>query len=347
MQVHDSRPDEELQGRPPLPVPVPPPDLPTQAERSSAEPSGPGERRPVRQMPRPARTTAFPGPDLLGLLGFAQGGEQGAEAGPSDPSAANGAAGRGSAAGAEEPQDLTTAWGAFLGRWLWDLFGNHTFRDDVHPEAAAKRFRLFISILNRKLYGPRWHKHGTGIRWVAAMERQARGVVHFHSLLGGSPELVELMRSTWKPSDQYRGAWVNEVNGLWDQLAGFAKIEVIDSPDAVRGYVSKYVIKGGEIELGGPGMPEEKREGQPARVDLRWWKTALARGAGRVLLGDVATIQEIETLLSSMQVERYRWHGEDRTNCRLADRRQHAALLNDLRLRVLAAKARKPITPAN
>ena len=347
MQAHDNRPTENPQGSPSAAGSAPPSPPMSQAERVSAQPIGQEEQRQAAPPAGSASHTAFPGVSLLCPLGCAQGGEQTSEAGYSGPSAANGAASRGPAAERESPEDLTTAWCNFLGRWLWDLFGNHTFRDDVHPESAAKRFRLFISILNRKLYGPRWHKHGKGIRWVAAMERQRRGVVHFHSLLGNSPELIELMQSTWKPSDKYRGARMNDVNGLWDQMAGLAKIDLIDSPEAVRGYVSKYVIKGGEIELGGPGMPEQKREGYPARVDTRWLKTALAQGAGRAILGDVATMREIETLLASMQVERYPWRGEARTNCRLTDRRQHAALLEDVRLRVRAARAGKSIVPAN
>ena len=36
----------------------------------------------------------------------------------------------------------------------------------------------------------------------------------------------------------------------WDQLAGFARIDLIeDGAKAVHGYVSKYVAKGGQINL--------------------------------------------------------------------------------------------------
>jgi hypothetical protein len=105
----------------------------------------------------------------------------------------------------------------------------------VHPEAAEKRFRVFVAMLNRALYGPRWSKHGQSIQWVRALEYQRRGVIHFHALLAG---VAGLQRSTW--------------TATWYELAGFAKIEPIERPAAVLRYVSKSVVRGGELDLGGP-----------------------------------------------------------------------------------------------
>ena len=134
--------------------------------------------------------------------------------------------------------ELTPAWVNLLGRWRWDWFATLTFRGDtVHPEAADKRFRIWISKINRSLYGPRWSKQKKGIRWVRALELQRRGVIHFHALLGGDG-LSELRRLSWMDE--------------WDKLAGWARIEPPRSSEAVRAYCSKYVVKGGEIDLGGP-----------------------------------------------------------------------------------------------
>lgn len=227
--------------------------------------------------------------------------------------------------------DLRQAWCDLLGRWPWDLFGNHTFREDTHPESAFKRFRLFISILNRKLYGPRWHKRGQGIRWVCAMERQARGVVHFHSLLA-SPELVELLRSSWVPAGP--DGMQNEILELWNSLAGFARIEPIESAELVRGYVSKYVVKGGEIELGGPGMPVFEWEGHPARVDRRWLNTAMGKAVGLARIQRVVTPEELQSLLGNMQERRSTWRGVEVVNVQQADRRGMAALIGEVRARV-------------
>jgi hypothetical protein len=148
---------------------------------------------------------------------------------------------------------LRDAWIALLGRWEWEWFCTFTFRDLVHPEAADKRFRVLLSQANRVLYGVRWHKHGEGIRWVRALEYQKRDVIHYHALLAG---VQDLRRLTWMDR--------------WYDMAGIARIEPITTPDAVVRYVSKYVVKGGEIELSPNLVP-------PA---LAFFEDAAVRGTG-------------------------------------------------------------------
>jgi hypothetical protein len=137
-------------------------------------------------------------------------------------------------------QALRDAWIALLGRWEWEWFATFTFREPVHPEAADKKFRVLISQANRVLYGHRWHKKGEGIRWVRALEYQKCDVIHYHALMAG---VQDLRRLTWMDK--------------WYDMAGIARIEKIDAKDAVVRYVSKYVVKGGEIDLGGPLQPAE------------------------------------------------------------------------------------------
>lgn len=137
-------------------------------------------------------------------------------------------------------EELREAWIRFLSRWRWEWFATFTFRDAVHPEAADKRFRVLISKGNRELYGRRWAKHRKGIQWARALEYQRRGVLHYHALLS---KVGDLRRLTYMD--------------VWNRLAGFAKIEPVRSEGAVRGYVSKYVIKGGEIDIGGIWVGEE------------------------------------------------------------------------------------------
>ncbi len=129
-------------------------------------------------------------------------------------------------------EQLAEAWVAFLSRWEWEWFATFTFRDITHPESADKRFRVLISKGNRELYGPRWHKKNIGIQWVRAMEMQKRGVLHFHALLNNVQNLHRL-----------------EYMEIWNEMAGYARIMPVISDVAVRRYVSKYVIKGGEIDL--------------------------------------------------------------------------------------------------
>jgi hypothetical protein len=119
-------------------------------------------------------------------------------------------------------------------------FCTFTFTDSVHPERAAKLFRLFIRRLNRHLYGSHYERKGRhGIFWVLAWEYQQRGVLHFHALLGDVEDLNARAR---------RLDWMDRWLAL-GAPAGFARIEAIDSQDAVRDYVTKYVAKGGQIDL--------------------------------------------------------------------------------------------------
>jgi len=131
--------------------------------------------------------------------------------------------------------DIRNAWCEFLGRWQWEWFATLTFRDIVHPESADKSFRYFTSKLNRQLYGPRWYKkaHG-GIPWVRALEYQRRGVIHFHAMFAD----VEGVR---------RLSWMDE----WFEIAGIARIEPIKNEWKARRYITKYMLKDGNIELGG------------------------------------------------------------------------------------------------
>lgn len=44
----------------------------------------------------------------------------------------------------------------------------------------------------------------------------------------------------------------------WARLAGWARIRPVESQERVARYVAKYVAKGGEIDLGGPGLVLEQ-----------------------------------------------------------------------------------------
>jgi hypothetical protein len=131
--------------------------------------------------------------------------------------------------GGRQAQDALVA---FLQAWPWEWCCTLTFRASVHPEAADKRFRRFVMQLNRDLYGRRWLKHGQGLRWVRTLECQRRGVLHYHVLFAGVSDL--------RPHDCAR---------IWNDLAGFARIEPIRDMTAVLRYLSKDVHRGGELEF--------------------------------------------------------------------------------------------------
>jgi hypothetical protein len=139
--------------------------------------------------------------------------------------------------GGFDRQALRDAWAEFLAPIPFQWFATLTFETNVHPEAALKRYRRFTNELNRSLYGRRWEKRpNAGIHWIAATERQKRGVVHLHALMGDPNNLNLIAR---------RLTWMDR----WDEMAGFARIEAIHRDDAALRYVTKYVIKDGDIEF--------------------------------------------------------------------------------------------------
>lgn len=126
--------------------------------------------------------------------------------------------------------ELTQAWRDLIGRWEWGWFVTLTFRDErTHPEKAEREFNIWVSKINRYLYGPRWFKQGKSVRWVRASERQHRGAIHYHALLGGK----------WL-SELRRLAWMDE----WEKQAGWARIEPPRSSEAVRAYCVRIPTKG-------------------------------------------------------------------------------------------------------
>jgi hypothetical protein len=130
---------------------------------------------------------------------------------------------------------LRAEWAEFLGRWSWEWFGTFTFRGEiVHPERADKQFRRWLSDLNSEVHGKRWKRGIKSVGWARALEIQKRGVIHYHALIRGVGDLRRL-----------------SMMDRWNEMAGFSKILPIRSQLAVRNYVSKYVVKDGEIDFGG------------------------------------------------------------------------------------------------
>lgn len=133
---------------------------------------------------------------------------------------------------------LGDAWVDFLSRYRWDWFCTLTFRDSIHPEAADKRFRVWVGKLNRLLFGPRWHlKLADTVYWCRGLELQRRGVIHFHALIG------------CRTKDLNHFAVRNHWSSVWRELAGFAQVQCVRDATEALGYLTKYVSKGGEIDL--------------------------------------------------------------------------------------------------
>ncbi len=198
------------------------------------------------------------------------------------------------------------AWVQFLSQWDWQWFATLTFKDATHAEAADKRFRRLVHEMNCALYPDRVRtspggfsfgdlfprfpqvvdrlhadnllprsdrggeacallskmhgfsrerirlKRGQGVRWVRSLEWQKRGVLHFHALFAG----VEGLR---------RLSWMDR----WHAIAGYGRIEEPRAAEAVVCYASKYVSKGGQVDVGGPLDQHRKTSQVPLDVPAR------------------------------------------------------------------------------
>lgn len=130
-------------------------------------------------------------------------------------------------------------WIEMLSRADWQWFVTFTFKEEIHPEAADKLYRVWINKLNIAIYGKRWRKHKPyGVKHARALEWQKRGVLHYHALITNT-------------GYEDRQHWADVWSKLGkDSKAGFIKIDLYDySLGGVEAYISKYVTKDGEIDL--------------------------------------------------------------------------------------------------
>ena len=139
--------------------------------------------------------------------------------------------------GSYPKSDLRSAWGTYLATFPWQWFVTLTFNDDIHPESARKLYGRWVNYVNRQAYGSRYRKRTKGVCWALASELQVRGVLHYHALVGDVEDLNN--RVSRKDARNY-----------WYEIAGIGLVDPITHKlTAVTNYVSKYVAKGGDIEL--------------------------------------------------------------------------------------------------
>jgi len=140
--------------------------------------------------------------------------------------------------------ELYEGWVGFIERFEpYHWFVTLTFKDDVTNVRANKQFARFMRRLNEALYGRRYREKGLGLPYVNARERQKRGTPHFHTLIGG--DVWKLRRMIYK--ELWEG-W----NGKIFTRNGMARVLPYDREQGARMYVSKYVLKGGEIDVNIP-----------------------------------------------------------------------------------------------
>ena len=139
--------------------------------------------------------------------------------------------------------ELKEAWVEFIkrfGPFAW--YVTLTFKDPKHPEAADKAFFRWIRYINESLYGRRYREKKKGVTWIKCMEYQKRDVIHFHCLIG-NPHLYKLKRL------DFIEAWKSDCHRSKELVNGYATIYKYNAARGAVNYCSKYVLKGGEIDL--------------------------------------------------------------------------------------------------
>jgi len=114
----------------------------------------------------------------------------------------------------------------------WDWFATLTFRDSKSTYSAKRYFNRWLRKLNRRIFGGKAKYQDVSIPWVLAEERQDRGAIHYHVLLGFTDSL---MRNEWGKK------W-------WELTGGYGKIDRTRLKGAVY-YVTKYIMKDGDLDV--------------------------------------------------------------------------------------------------
>jgi len=139
--------------------------------------------------------------------------------------------------------DLKDAWVHFIKRYEpFTWYVTLTFKEPRHPESADKAFFRWIRHINESLYGRRYREKKKGVTYIKCMEYQKRDCVHFHCLIG-DPHLYRLKRL------DFMKAWETDCYRSKELVNGYARIDKYNAARGAVSYCSKYVLKGGEIDI--------------------------------------------------------------------------------------------------
>ena len=136
-------------------------------------------------------------------------------------------------------RNVAAGYADLMGRYALPLFVTQTFAKRSHPEAVCKAHRYFLSLVNVELHGKNWRRKGIiGAQSIVGVERHKSGYPHSHAVVG-HPD-IDLGSDFHRP---LRAALKARCEDEW----GFARLEVASSAAEVNAYVSKYVVKDGDL----------------------------------------------------------------------------------------------------
>jgi hypothetical protein len=135
----------------------------------------------------------------------------------------------------------------------WKNFVTLTFEKEYSRETVWQYWRTLVQMLNSDLYGHHYTRlvGHSYFSYCLAFEKQERGAYHLHALVAG--------RLNFKM-----------IHDFWGHIAGFAWISVINNKLGCARYVSKYVIKDGDIVL---YRPPSGLEIKPPAFLPMWYRT--------------------------------------------------------------------------
>jgi hypothetical protein len=150
------------------------------------------------------------------------------------------------------------AWAKWLSAEKWDVFLTLTDPGLSHPEHMLKRWRYVERSINEGLYGKNFRRRNQGIETIVGLERQKRGSVHAHGLIRlpnhDARDPSQFSLAYWQAFCSKLG--IDKKTGL---PAGWAMLDIPRSNDDVVAYVSKYVVKDGELVIGPNFSPNNPR----------------------------------------------------------------------------------------
>lgn len=171
----------------------------------------------------------------------------------------------GEAAANPPARDDLEAWQDWLLEFAaWRSFITLEFKDIVGKVKAQGCWRSLLQDLNRDAFGT----HYTRIvghcyfAYVVGYEKQQRGSFHMHAVID-RPINFQLVHDRWHVLGGDNMAW--KYPGDKNHI-GFAWIEQIKNRIAVIKYVTKYVAKGGDLDVYKP-----RRYVDPVKP-LTWWR---------------------------------------------------------------------------
>ncbi len=145
---------------------------------------------------------------------------------------------------AEKFDTASSAWNSYAGRkviadaeqeWIakekiWKSLITLTFKDEIPEDIAKKRFLRLVQVLNKDCFGSHYTRivRHSYFSYVLGIELQIRGVIHFHVLVD-RPINFQLLHDYWNRS-------------------GFAWIDKVEDMEKAIRYVTKYVVKGGQLD---------------------------------------------------------------------------------------------------